>query len=61
MPTRSASCSFERVKLICRCAASACDAVTMPVIASLDMSDAAPSTSAASMAAIDTMLVRWLS
>ena len=33
----------------------------MPVMASPPMSAAAPRTSAASMAAIDTMLVRWLS
>ncbi len=58
MPTRSASCSFERVKLIWRWAASACDPIMTPCIASLDMSEAAPSTSAASMAAIDTMLLR---
>ncbi len=61
MPTRSASYSLERVKLIWRWMPAAWLAATAPMVKSDPASTAAPMRMAASMAAVVTMLVRWLS
>ena len=58
MPTRSASASLARVKLIWLCAARPCAAVTPPSTASLGRPVVAPIRIAASIAAIDAMFAR---
>ena len=58
MPTRSASLSCVRVKLICDCAARPCAAVTEPSTASLGMPVVAPISTAARIAAADARLAR---
>ena len=57
MPTRSASFSLERVKLICCCMAAPCAIETAPNVASLEPV-AAPIRMAARMPAIVAMLWR---
>ena len=57
MPTRSASFSLARVKLICCCMAAPCAMAIPPMVASLEPV-AAPTRMAARMAAMVAMLCR---
>ena len=62
MPTRSASCSFSRVKLICDWIARLWAAEMAPMVASEPTPATAPSRMAARVAAVETRLARdWFS